>query len=758
MTSSPLADRLTAALADRYAIGPVLGEGGMALVYSATDLRHHRSVALKVFRPELARTLGPDRFLAEIRIAANLVHPHILPLHDSGDADGLLYYVMPLVEGETLRARLVREHRFRPVEALPLAAAVASALGYAHGRGVVHRDIKPENILLAGEEPMVADFGIALALHEAAPPRVTLAGMTVGTVEYMSPEQATGDATVDGRSDVYGLASVLFEMLAGVAPFGEGSPMAVTARKLSGMPPDHSLLPVLPPGVKEAILRALAWSPADRFATAGEFAEALEVPVGYHTALGVAPSVAPAAGPVSLAVRPFTGSGLSPDQALLGEGLADELILGLGRLPGLRVVARSSSFARDAGDAQAVGRTLGVSTILEGGIRCAGARVRVSIRLVNVRDGCQLWAGRYERELGDTFALQDDIAGEAVRQLGKVLQPGAPTAAVLPAVCAEPSAYSLLLQGRQACALRTEEGLARGVDLLERAVEADPRFSEARAEFAAALMTLGVYGMRAPDDVMPRAAAAAAEVLARDPGAPGARTVQACVQALFQWDWRGAHEVFRNILATAPNQVATRYLFAMNCLAPLGRFGEAREELLRAAALDPVAPTVHVSRALLEYFEGDHPRALDACTRALRVAPDFPLALYVRGQVLDAEGDWPGARAALEDAARLGGRAPEVLAALGHAEARAGSPERARALAEELAAARAVRFVSPVGDASIALALGEMDQAMASLRLAITERATDLAWLGVRPVFTPLRAHPAWPGIIASIGLRGLDV
>lgn len=729
----------------------------MAIVYRATDLRHQRSVALKVFRPELAGSLGPDRFLAEIRIAANLVHPHILPLHDSGDADGLLYYVMPLVEGETLRARLVREGRSRPVEALPLAAAVASALAYAHGRGVVHRDIKPENVLLAGAEPMIADFGIALALHEAAPPRVTLAGMTVGTVEYMSPEQATGETTVDGRSDVYSLAAVLFEMLSGVAPFGGGNPMAVTARKLSGTPPDHSVLPVLPPGIKEAILRALAWSPADRFATAGEFAEALEVPVGYHTSQGVAPTVAPVAGPVSLAVRPLTVSGLPPDQALLGEGLADELILELGRLPGLRVVARSSSFAPDLqGDAQAVGRALGVSSVLEGSVRCAGTRVRVSLRLVSVHDGTQLSAGRYERELGDIFALQDDIVGEAVPQLGKALRPGVPTAVVLPVARAEATAYSLLLQGRQFCALRTEEGLAQGVDLLEQAVLADPRFAEARAELAAGLMTLGVYGMRAPDDVMPRAAAAAAEVLARDPRAAGALTVQACVQALFQWDWHGARAAFRDILTTAPNQVAARYLFAMNCLAPLGRFGEAREELLRAAALDPVAPTVHVSRALLEYFEGDHPRALDACSRALRVAPEFPLALYVRGQVLDAEGDWQGARSALEDAARLGGRPPEVLAALGHAEARAGNQDRARVLAAELTAARAVRFVSPVGDATLALALGEGDRAVDSLREAISERATDLAWLAVRPVFKPLRSHPAWPGIIASVGL-GLE-
>lgn len=754
MTTPPLAERLTAVLADRYTIGSVLGEGGMAIVYSATDLRHHRPVALKIFRPELARTLGPDRFLAEIRIAANLVHPHILPLHDSGDADGLLYYVMPLVEGETLRARLDRAGCYRPVEALPLATAVASALAYAHGRGVVHRDIKPENILLAGAEPMVADFGIALALHEAAPPRVTLAGMTVGTVEYMSPEQATGDATVDGRSDVYSLAAVLFEMLSGVAPFGGGNPLAVTARKLSGMPPDHSVLPALPPGVKEAILRALAWSPADRFATAAEFAEALEVPAGYHTALGVAPTVKPVAGPVSLAVRPFTVSGLPSDQALLGEGLADELLLELGRLPGLRVVARSSSFAPDLPrDAQAAGRALGVSSVLEGGVRCAGDRVRVSLRLVTVHDGTQLWAGRYERDLGDTFALQDDIAGEAVPQLGKALRPGVPTAIVLPVARTEDTAYSLLLQGRQSCALRTEEGLARGVELLEKAVLADPRFAEARAELAAALMTLGVYGLRTPDDVMPRAAAAAAEVLARDPGAPGARTVQACVQALFQWDWQGAHEAFRDILATSPNQVATRYLLAMNCLAPLGRFGEAREELLRAAALDPVAPTVHVSRALLEYFEGDPARALDACRRALQVAPEFSLALYVKGQVLDAEGDWTGARAALEDAARLGGRAPEVLAALGHAEARAGNLDRARALASELAAARALRFVSPVGDATIALALGDRDGAVASLRQAITERATDLAWLGVRPVFAPLRDHAEWPELLTSVGL-----
>src|SRR6185312_9090303 len=256
--TDPLA-RLHAALAGRYTIERELGRGGMATVYLANDLRHRRQVAIKVLRPDLAAALGPQRFLREIEIAARLQHPHILPLHDSGDDDGFLYYVMPYVEGESLRQRLVREKQLPLDDALQITSAVASALGYAHSHDVMHRDIKPENILLSGGEAVVADFGIARAITAAGGDKLTTTGVAVGTPTYMSPEQAAGEARLDGRSDVYSLGCVLYEMLAGEPPFTGPTAQAIIARTLKETPrPIHSMRAGVPAALDQVIAKAMA--------------------------------------------------------------------------------------------------------------------------------------------------------------------------------------------------------------------------------------------------------------------------------------------------------------------------------------------------------------------------------------------------------------------------------------------------------------------------------------------------------------------
>ena len=267
-----VAELLSSALADRYRIERELGAGGMATVYLAHDLKHERDVAIKVLHPDLGAALGGERFLSEIRTTARLQHPHILPLLDSGAADGLLYYVMPLVTGETLRARLDRERQLPVGEAVLIAREVADALGYAHGLGIIHRDIKPENILLQGGHALVADFGIALAVQQAGGARMTQTGLSLGTPQYMSPEQAMGERTIDARSDIYALGAVTYEMLAGDPPFAGSSVQAIVAKVLTEQPtPLHVLRDTIPAGVEHAVLTALAKLPADRFATAAEF-------------------------------------------------------------------------------------------------------------------------------------------------------------------------------------------------------------------------------------------------------------------------------------------------------------------------------------------------------------------------------------------------------------------------------------------------------------------------------------------------------
>src|SRR6058998_3345284 len=303
-------ERLGAALAEHYAIERQIGAGGMATVYLARDLKHDRAVALKVLRPELAAVLGIERFLSEIRVTAHLQHPHILPLFDSGQAGGLIYYVMPHVEGESLRQRLAREKQLPIEEGLTLAISVAGALDYAHRHGVIHRDIKPENILFQDGQAVVADFGIALALSAAAGSRLTETGISLGTPQYMSPEQATGDRAIDARSDIYSLAAVLYEMLAGEPPHTGPTIQSVIAKVLTDRPrPLRALRDAVPPHVESAIQKALAKVPADRFASALQFVDALARPGWGGVLATTAPDVAaPAPGRLGRrAVRDETG-------------------------------------------------------------------------------------------------------------------------------------------------------------------------------------------------------------------------------------------------------------------------------------------------------------------------------------------------------------------------------------------------------------------------------------------------------------------
>ncbi|MEO7713281.1 MAG: serine/threonine-protein kinase, partial [Gemmatimonadaceae bacterium] len=379
-----IAARLNSALAERYRIDRELGAGGMATVYLAHDLKHDRDVAIKVLKPELGEVLGAERFLAEIKVTANLRHPNLLPLFDSGDADGLLFYVMPYIEGQTLRARMQLEQQLPVDDTLRIIALLASALDYAHARGVIHRDLKPENILLQAGQPLIADFGIALAVAHAGGDRITQTGISLGTPHYMSPEQAAGDRAVDARSDQYALGAIAYEALTGEPPHTGATAQVLIARLMTEAPRSvRGARPSVSASVDAAVLRALSKAPADRFASCGDLSRALAVDAQHTSPALAAPRrsralAGMAAGAViffalaalfvvsrrdgrltaattpgaSIAVLPFTD--LSPDHtnAFLGDGVAETLINALVNVPGLSVAARTSAFSfRDkAGD------------------------------------------------------------------------------------------------------------------------------------------------------------------------------------------------------------------------------------------------------------------------------------------------------------------------------------------------------------------------------------------------------------------------
>ena len=391
----------------------------MAIVFLAQDEKHHRQVAIKVLTPELGAALGRERFLREIETAAGLNHPHILPLHDSGEADGFLYYVIPYVEGQSLRERLDRERQLGLDEALQIAREVADALSYAHNHNVLHRDIKPENILLSAGHALVTDFGIARAITAVGGGQLTEVGTLVGTPAYMSPEQIDGSQYIDGRADIYSLGCVLFEMLAGEPPFKGSTLTAIIANRLGAPTPSPRLFrEMVPEAVDAAVRKAMATLPADRFPTAAQFGEAL----GSARASEPAPAAVPDR---SIAVLPFKNQSSDPETEYFSDGIAEEIINALAQLPGLHVAARTSSFAFKGKDADIamVGAKLKVATVLDGSVRKAGNKVRITAQLVNVSDGYHLWSERYDSELDDVFAIQDHIA-RAIAQRFEVMLAG----------------------------------------------------------------------------------------------------------------------------------------------------------------------------------------------------------------------------------------------------------------------------------------------------------------------------------------------
>ena len=408
-------EHLNAALAGRYNVGAELGEGGMAKVYLADDLRHNRKVALKVLKPHLAALVGADRFLREIRTTANLQHPHVLPLHDSGEADGLLYYVMPYVEGGSVRDRLDDQSRLSVDECMSITEAVAGALDYAHRRGVVHRDIKPENILLQDGVAVLADFGIAFARDQAGAARLTETGMSLGTPAYMSPEQISADGGLDARSDVYSLACVVYEMLAGDPPFMGSPAAAVLARHVTDVaPPVTSVRPGVSRSTAGALARALAKTPADRFPTAAAFAAAL-----------MGDGEAAAVDHLSIAVLPFANLSPDPDNEYFADGLMEEVISDLSNVGSLKVISRNSAIQLKGTtkDTRTIGQELGVRYVVQGSVRRAGPRLRITTQLIDAEQDSNIWSEKYDGTIEDVFDLQEELSRKIVAALKIRLTP-----------------------------------------------------------------------------------------------------------------------------------------------------------------------------------------------------------------------------------------------------------------------------------------------------------------------------------------------
>ncbi|MCU0620933.1 MAG: protein kinase [Gemmatimonadales bacterium] len=635
-----LLDQLQAALGDRFRLEREVGRGGMAAVYLAHDRKHDRHVALKVLHSQVAASVGPERFLREIRVAARLNHPHILPLHDSGQAGDVLYYVMPFIDGESLRERLTREGRLPVDTAVALARDVALALDYAHRQGVIHRDIKPENVMLQEGEGLVADFGIAKAVEAAGAASITQTGMAVGTPAYMSPEQAAGEREPDGRSDVYSVGVMLYEMLGGQPPFtGPTAQAVMTRRLLEDAPPVTTIRPDVPAEVERIVARALARDPAARFQSAAQLAAALALPAATPSRGAPATLVTPASSgepvPKSVAVLPFVNMSNDPENEYFSDGVAEEIINALSAIASLRVASRTSSFAfkgksEDIGE---IGRKLRVTTVLEGSVRKAGQQLRVTAQLVDVAGGFQLWSSRYDRKLEDVFAIQDEIAGSIVRALQVVLSPQEKKAIEQGPAAADVQAYDYYLRGRQFFHQFRRSGIQYARRMFERAVEIDASYARAYAGAADCCSFLFMY-WDASRSNLEQAESYSARALELAPDLAEAHASRGLALTLSQ-QYAEADAEFQHAIALNPNLYEAHYFHARaqvqqgNSAGAVESFGEAwrvRPEdyqvgFLITGPLDALGRTE-------EAREADR-RAMANVRKHLELNPDDARALYL---------------------------------------------------------------------------------------------------------------------------------
>jgi len=726
---------VTAALGDRYAIDRELGRGGMATVYVAQDRRHAREVAIKVLRPDVAAAIGAERFLREIAIAARLTHPHVLPLIDSGQAAGSLYYVMPYVRGESLRQRLARERRLPLKDALRIARELGAGLDYAHREGFIHRDVKPENVLLADGHAVIADFGIARAICQSCDGQnVTEVGLTIGTPEYMSPEQAAGDRDLDGRSDLYSLACVIYETLAGEPPFAGASARAVMAQHLSEAPPPlRARRPDAPAAVEQALARALAKDPADRFATVAQFVAALEA----TDAPGAAPALVGKTR--SLAVLPFVNGSADPENEYLCDGVTDELINALTKVEGLRIASRTSVFALKGKpqDIRAIGALLGVSAVLEGTVRKADDRLRITVQLAAADDGRTLWSERYDRRLDDVFAVHDEIARTIVSTLRTTFL----------ADIADPTprrytdnvqAYSLYLKGRFCWNKRSQEGVREAIAYFEQAIDHDPGYALAYSGLSDS------YGLQVDYRGVPvtegykLARRYALKALELDDTLPEAHTSLAWVQFAYDWDWAAAERSYRRALELNPAYATGHHWYSFVLLVT-GQADQALVEAHTALELDPSSLSIRRGLGWLYYYTRRYEAAVYHLRRAIAMNPTSEDTYRILGLVLTQQGAYDEAERAFREAITLSPELSYATAGVAHVLALRGRRREAEALLAQLEARARDHYVSPVAFCIVHLGLRNTDQVFTWLERAYQDRR---GWL----TYLPTRSSRGWSG------------
>jgi len=788
-----LRDRLQTALGDEYTIERELGGGGMSHVFLATERRLDRQVVIKLLPPDLAGGVSLDRFHREIQLVAKLQHPHIVPVITAGEADGVPFFTMPFVEGRSLRDMISSGAAPSITEGANILRDVATALAYAHERGIVHRDIKPDNVLLSGGAAVVTDFGVAKAISTArqgtAPGgSLTQIGFSLGTPMYMAPEQAAADPSTDHRADIYSFGVMAYELFSGAPPFAGRSPAALLAAQMTETPPALSVArPDAPVPLVELVRRCLEKDPAKRPQRAGEIVQALDQALvsSGHAALGAtalqpAPKtsrnvlalafgatfvIAATAGLIisrrtagdstraadsarSVAVLPLENVGGSDSDRYFSEGITDELTSALGKVPGLRVASRTSVFAlKGKGmDAREIAKTLKVSSLLEGTIRRSGERLRVTAQLTNASDGLALWSDTYERQMKDVFEVQDDIAGSIASALRVALAPmpngkkGLP-AGTVPAGTEDLAAYDLYLRGRYFWHQRGNDALHRAADYFGQAIDRDPTFARAYAGLADALGLLPIYGTTPADSAFPLARKAAEKALSLDSTLAEAHTTLGLILKS-TGEWEPAAVEFRRSLAL-DSTYATGHQWYAEVLIITGRVREAVAQLERARELEPLSPVINAELGYALGLAGRYQEGILAGQRAVELDSTLWTGHAFLAFTHAFASEYPAAVAGFQRAVRLGQGLDPLVGALAFALAKTGQTDSARAVLAPAEARAKGRGGSPIAMAMAYTGLGDRDAALTWLARAAREKDPWLYAMSINaPVFDTIRDDP----------------
>lgn len=747
-----------------YKILAKIGSGGMGVVYRAEDTRLKRTVAIKFLPATIAgQEKDRERFRIEAQAAAALNHPNIATIHAIEETEGKspgdqgeMFIVMEYIEGQSLLDVIQANNdagKFMTVQdTMNYALQITAGLQAAHENGVVHRDIKPANIMLTSKNQIkVLDFGLAKTTH---PTRFTQAGMTLGTIAYMSPEQTRGDE-VDQRTDIWSLGVVLYEMLCGELPFKGHYEQAIIYSILNEDPPSLSNLnPEVSDDISSVIEKALQKTLEDRFQNTKDFLADLQN-------IGPGKKIEPVQlqekdekKPPSIAVLPFADLSAEKDQEYFCDGMTDELIDALAKIAGWRVVSRTSAFAfkgREL-DIRELGEQLNVSHALEGSVRKAGNRLRISAQLIDVEDGFQLWSEKYNRELDDVFAIQDDITSAIVGKLKKKLG-GEQETHLIKRYTENIDAYNLYLQARYELNKRTEDGLKNGIALCEQAIKIEPEYALAYACLADGHILLSFQGHVPPNDAMPKAKTAAEKALAIDDTLVEAHTSMACISAVYDWNWSKSKTEFERAIQLKPGYATAHHWYAVWYLMPRGHFSRALVAFMKAQELDPLSLILKAGIGWQFFLARDDDMAISHLSKTLEFDKNYVIAHDLLGQAYAQKGMYEEAIAALQQAVKLSNYRTLSYSALGYVYAKMGEKGEAQKILSALIKQAETGYVSACDIALVYAGLGEKDQAFIWLEKAYQEHNGWLSFLNVDPRFENLRLDKQFDVLVKKTGL-----